>query len=373
MQILADMNMTGVDETFGQQGNIRRFNGRELRRDALGDAQVLLVRSVTHVDANLLAGSRVRFVGTATIGTDHLDTHWLDQQGITWASAPGCNAVAAAQYTLGMMCLACQRLGRRLADQRVAIIGHGNVGSRVHTLLRSLGASVAVYDPPLADAGVIDHLTLEEALNADIVTLHVPLERCGDYPTHHMINLRTLSEMRPGALLVNAARGKVVHEAALLEALVDGRVYAALDVWPSEPRIGRSLLKATSVASPHVAGYSVEGKIRGTQMIFQAFMAWLDAPLPDASSIAAQIESLEIPCSESMAHDVQAWLAEAVIQATHVAQDDARMRTAMPDSAVAFDTLRRAHAPRHEFAQLRLSTTDSASRAGLVELGFGLA
>ncbi len=317
-----------------------------------------------------MRGSKVRFVGTATIGTDHLDTNWLDQQGICWASAPGCNADAAAQYTLGMMMLSAGRLGWQLADRQVAVVGHGNVGSRVHQLLAALGVRVICCDPPLAAAGLLDSVTLGEALRADIVTLHVPLERHGAHPTHHMINAETIGRMKPGALLVNAARGEVVHEGALLDALVRGQIHAALDVWPDEPRINPDLLAATTVATPHVAGYSVEGKARGTQMIFDAFLDWSGEAVETAGDrVSGPLHDLDAGTGDP---GLPLTVADTVIQATHVAADDARMRAHRPDSAATFDPLRRAHAPRHEFSRLRLASTDNDTDRLLRKLGFNV-
>ncbi len=370
MQILADNNMSGLEETFGRQGNLVSFDGRSLTRADLGDAEVLLVRSVTTVDASLLRGSQVRFVGTATIGTDHLDTRWLDQAGIAWASAPGCNADAAAQYTLGMLLLAMQRLGKQAADQKVAIVGHGNVGSRLHKLLDSLGVAVLVCDPPLEESGQLQSLTLAEALQADIISLHVPLQRGGAHPTHHMLNSSTLAQMRTGALLINASRGGVVQEGALMDELSAGRLYAALDVWPAEPCVNPVLLAATTVATPHVAGSSVEGKRRGTDMIFAAFMAWRgQSPGLERTGVADD-QPAAIPQPASGDIRLGAALDDTIIRATHVAQDDARMRSARLDGAASFDALRRAHAPRHEFNRLAVSVADNQTGVTLRSLGF---
>lgn len=369
MHILADSNMTGLDDTFARHGDIRRFEGRNLQAKDLGDAEVLLVRSVTQVNADLLIASKVRFVGTATIGTDHLDTRWLDQQSIAWASAPGCNADAAAQYTLGMMFLAASRLGWRMADKQVSIAGHGNVGSRLHRLLDTLGVGVTCYDPPLAETGALQSTTLSEALQADIFSLHVPLQAHGAHPTVHMMNRETLGQMRPGALLVNAARGEVVEQAPLISALQNGRLHAALDVWPGEPDINHSVLLATTVATPHVAGYSVEGKARGTRMVFEAFLAWLDSP-DNPGTDSPRIVPLDIDWSSIEGSGTDEVVAEAVMQATRVRDDDARMRSTMPGSAASFDLLRRAHAPRHEFGQLSLSPPHSEAATSLGKLGF---
>lgn len=362
MKAVADQNMTDLPDTFGRHLDLRLRPGRSLSREDIGDAEVLLVRSVTRVDADLLSGSRVRFVGTATIGTDHLDTKWLESQGITWASAPGCNADAAAQYTLGMIMLSGQRLGRKLADQRVAIVGHGNVGSRLHRLLTTLGAAVTVYDPPLQETGGLAGLEpgvrvdrLDDALAADIVSLHVPFTRSGPWATAGMIGAEQLAGLADGALLVNTARGGVVDGMALREALGTGRIHAALDVWPEEPLIDPALLDLVTVATPHVAGFSVEGKQRGTRMIFDAFLRWSGGtPSPDASGPITSTGPTGDPRLR-LPPGLDDPLTAVLVGATKVEADDTRLRRTGVIDAGSFDRVRRAHAPRHEFSRVKLT------------------
>lgn len=374
MKAVADENIADLANTFARHVDLRLRPGRALGPEDLGDAEVLLVRSVTRVDKALLAGSRVRFVGTATIGTDHLDTDWLDAAGIAWAAAPGCNADAAAQYTLGMILLACRRLGRNPRAQRVGIVGHGNVGRRLHALLLALGLQCVVNDPPLAAAGAEPDIgegafeTLEAALACDVVCLHVPLTRDGAWPTAGMFDADALAAMRPGALLVNSARGGVIDEAALRNALGDGAIHAALDVWPREPAIAPELLEAVTVATPHVAGYSVEGKVRGTRMIYEAFLAWAgQVPHPGLTGAAGSSIAGRLVLPAATADPVS----QAVIAASKVETDDRRLRAAHPLTADVFDALRRAHAPRHEFDRLLVETPASA-RPMLEALGFNV-
>lgn len=377
---LADENIPGLDDTFGRHLVLRRFTGRRLERGDLRDADVLLVRSVTPVGEDLLAGSQVRFVGTATIGTDHLDTDFLARAGIAWASAPGCNADAAAQYTLAMMLLACRRLGRPLAAQRVGIVGHGKVGSRLRRLLDTLGITTAVCDPPLVASGSLtaaggvglEGVPLERALGCDVVSLHVPLTDHGPWPTRGMIDDAAIGAMPRGALLVNAARGGVVRETPLRQALIDRRIHAALDVWPREPEVDGALLELCTVATPHVAGFSVEGKARGTRMIYEAFLDWIGqatgrAEAPPAAHVARRLRL-------ALTGDPAAVIADAVFEATGVAADDERMRAETPICAERFDALRRAHAPRHEFARIAIGLPEQAAAAqeALGALGFQL-
>ena len=362
--IIADQNMPGLQSALAPVADLRLLPGRRISRRDLQHADALLVRSVTRVNAELLAGSRVRFVGSATIGTDHLDTTWLEQQGIAWGHAPGCNADSAAQYTLAMMILACQRRGLDITQQQVGIIGLGNVGQRVQQLLRALRVPTVANDPPRAAQGTAGLVALPEALAQPIVTLHVPLNQDGPWPTAGLINARTLTALPPGSLLINAARGGVVHEAALLQALQARHCHAALDTWPGEPQLSSALLDACIVASPHVAGYALEGKLRGSRAVLaqlaQAFHLTLDyPPLPP-------VTRLTFDGSDPLA---------AVLAATGVAQDDARLRETLKttrDRAQAFDQLRRDYPQRREFQGLRPELHEAAEVAPFAALGFAL-
>jgi len=357
--------MAALDETFGAHGEIIRVAGREMSRNDLESADVLLVRSVTPVGPRLLEGTPVRFVGTATIGLDHMDTDWLDAAGIAWASAPGCNADAAAQYALGMMMLACQRLGRAFSAQRVGIIGRGNVGSRLQALLEALEVQTVACDPPLVEQGVRGLVTREEALDRDIVSLHVPLTRSGPHATRRMIDAKALAAMRPGALLVNTARGAVVAAAELLQWLTSGSGYAALDCWPGEPDIHPALLDAALVATPHVAGYSEEGKRRGTQMIYRAFCRHFG--LAERPCFEPAEATIDAPVSR--AGDCRSFAAGAVLAACGTERDDAEMRR-RAGTAGFFDTLRREYRQRREFQSTRLRVCSVECAPLLKRLGF---
>ncbi len=347
MKALADEQMSDLAGTFGRHLEVRTRPGRSITPDDLGDAEVLLVRSVTRVDAGLLEGSRVRFVGSATIGTDHLDTDWLDARGIAWASAPGCNAESAAQYTLGMMLLACRRMDQRLDAQRVALIGHGNVGRHLHRLLDRLGVTVTVCDPPLTETGALtDGASHREAFGCDIVSLHVPYTETGLWATAGLVGEEQFDWMPMGGLLVNTSRGGVVDRSALNHAR---HVHLALDTWPGEPDIVPDLLARATVATPHVAGYSVEGKLRGTRMVLEAFLRWSGQSAPPVGADAPATDAVALDLSRGL----DGSLTSAIIAATKVESDDARMRSAGPIDATQFDRLRRAHTPRHEFLWTR--------------------
>ncbi|MGD8384235.1 MAG: 4-phosphoerythronate dehydrogenase [Lysobacterales bacterium] len=358
MNIVADENIPLLDETFGRHGEVRRLRGRAISRSDLEDTDVLLVRSVTRVGPSLLEGTAVRFVGSATIGVDHLDTDWLEMQGIAWAHAPGCNADAASQYALAMMWLACNRLGKRFRDQQVGIIGRGNVGGRLQRLLAALGVAVAACDPPLRDAGRRGLVDMERACDGDIISLHVPLTDSGPYPTRRLFGPARLERLRRGALLVNTSRGGVVDAPALLGCLRGGRLHAALDVWPDEPLIATELLEAVCVGTPHVAGYSIEGKQSGTRMIYDSFcgaFSLVAAPPP-----AQALDGAAGPAHES--------LEQAVMASCPVARDDAALRAELARDTggpVNIDPLRAAYPPRREFSACRVAADADGQAAAL--------
>jgi len=359
MRIVADENMLLLNETFGRHGKVVRLKGREISRADLEDADVLLVRSVTRVGRALLEGTAVRFVGSATIGTDHLDTAWLEERGIAWAHAPGCNADAASQYALAMIWLACERLGKTLRDQHVGIVGRGNVGGRLARLLQALGVNVAACDPPLARAGEPGLVDMERVCDTDIISLHVPLTTSGDYPTRDLFGPVRLRRLKRGTLLVNTSRGGVVDAPALLARLQDGRLHAALDVWPDEPLIDADLLEAVCVATPHVAGYSVEGKQAGTLGIYEAFCRTF--------SLSGKAAAPRKPAET--AGPVYETLKQALTASCPVARDDAALRAELARhpgrGQVNIDPLRTAYPPRHEFGACRVAAGADGQAAAL--------
>lgn len=370
MKIVADMNMPALEETFGLHGKLVRLAGRNISRSDLSDADVLLVRSVTQVDAHLLRGTNVGFVGSATIGIDHLDTDWLEENDIAWAHAPGCNADAAAQYTLAIMWLACKRLHRDFRQQRVGIIGRGNVGRRLEHLLKTLEIPVMACDPPLQGQGELQLVSMHEACANSIISLHLPLTRTGKYPSKDLFDPEQLAALHSDTLLVNTARGGVIEKNALLAQLQSGRIQAALDVWPDEPFIAPKLLAAVTVATPHVAGYSREGKRAGTEMIYQAFCSAFAHKTPDLPSTDTDAVTHFFPPSTSADEIVQ-----RLIQAScPVARDDGALRALARPSRdtghVQFDSLRTAYPERREFKSQLVPGTTGATASQLRRMGF---
>lgn len=382
MKILVDENMPLARELFASFGEVIARPGRNLSADDVRDADALLVRSVTRVDERLLQGSRVRFVGTATIGTDHVDVPWLQQHGIRFASAPGCNAMSVVDYVCSALLELSDRHSFALGERRVGIVGLGNVGSRLQQRLQAMGLTVLACDPPLAAQGRTGLVDMEAIAGCDVISFHTPLERGGAHPTFHLADAAFLARLKPGTILLNTSRGAVVDNAALLAALESrDDLLTVLDVWEGEPLVDRRLAARVDLATPHIAGYSYDGKLRGTRMLYEAFCAFLgQAPSMSLPSL--------VPASARQVLDVEALsprraldLVRAVYRVT---DDDAAFRATLDagddDRAAAFDRLRKQYRVRREFATVELAQAEQlgdalpASELALVRaLGFALA
>ena len=277
MLIVADENIPLLDAFFQTFGEIRRVPGRSIDRATVEQADVLLVRSVTRVDRELLEGSRVRFVGTCTIGTDHLDLDYFQQAGITWSSAPGCNARGVVDYVLGSLLTLAEIEGADLTQRTYGVVGAGEVGGRLVKVLQGLGWKVLVCDPPRQAAEGGDYVSLEQIIEqCDVISLHTPLTRRGAQPTWHLFDEKRLNQLKPGTWLINASRGPVVDNRALRQVLLQREdLQAVLDVWEAEPEVDVALAELCVLATPHIAGYSLDGKQRGTAQIYQAYCAFL--------------------------------------------------------------------------------------------------
>jgi len=371
MEIVADENIPFVSTVFASLGEVRTLIGRQINRADLGDAEVLLVRSVTQVDEKLLAGSAVRFVGTATIGLDHIDLDYLSKKNMAFASAQGSNATSAAEYVISALLIIAERQGFQLRDKTVGIIGCGNVGSRVLKKLKALGVECIIHDPPLQEkTDNRDYVDLNTVLCADIITLHVPLTKGGRYPTEHLINADFLAKLQDEVVLVNTSRGAVVDERALLERLAARPTMTTiLDVWKNEPNINQLLLQRATLGTPHIAGYSFDGKVRGTEMLYAAVCDYFQ------QTQQAQITLPAPPLRRlSFSHtiDDQVAIQTAVMACYDVRRDDAALRRTALEASAYFDNLRKNYPMRREFScvEIELPAEKSALAAQLRGLGF---
>lgn len=369
--IVADENIPAIRASFGGLGEVRTRPGRTLTRADLEGAEILLVRSVTRVDRALLEGSPVRFVGTATIGTDHLDLEYLHSRGITVVSAPGSNAASVVDYVLSCLCVLDGVLERLLGGgATVGIIGLGNVGGRLLRRLQGLGIRCIGYDPLLPPAPGLPLCDLDTVLAADVICCHTPLTTVGSYPTRHLLDTGRLQRLRPGAVLLNAGRGAVVDNAALTM-LLAGRpdLRVVLDVWEGEPALHAGLPERVTIATPHIAGYAWDGKLAGTRMLLEACSRYLHMPLPDPP--AAEPGPL---LADAAGLEGAALLRAAVLAVYDVREDDRRLRAVLAagEGAAGFDRLRRDYPRRRELSVLRIAGWEALpapARALLSALG----
>ena len=269
--ILADENMPSVDTLFSEYGNVKVMPGRHITSKDLKSIDVLLVRSVTKIDENLLRGTKVRYIGSATSGIDHMDVNYLIKANIRFDYAPGCNALAVAEYSLSAISNLCEDW----TNKKVTVIGCGNVGSKLIEALTRFGVSCSYFDPFIDRKDVSKISTFNHITQSDILCFHTPLTENGEFPTKHLVGREFLESLKPNTVIVNAGRGAVISNKALLEFLRTNKsIKVALDVWENEPNIDLELLDLVDIGTPHIAGNTVEGKLRGTQMLHQAFKTW---------------------------------------------------------------------------------------------------
>lgn len=378
MNVLADENIPLVTDFFTSLGPVVTRPGRTMAAADTETAGALLVRSVTRVNKALLGGSNVSFVGTCTIGVDHLDQSWLKRKGIEFASAPGCNANSVVEYVYAALC----HLDVNWLDKKFGIIGCGNVGGLLYKRLKLQGVDCYCYDPKLNREQNPDLTTLEEVLACDVISMHTPLTQTGEHPSFHLIQAAQLQQLKPGAVLLNCGRGPVINNADLLQFLQQREdVRVVLDVWEPEPEINLELLERVALGSPHIAGYSYDGKLKGTEMIYQALCKHLQQPAP--LSLAQLVPPLANNCLV-LQQGVPLWtqIKQLVAQVYSIAADDLRLRALARSSrsgdgnfAAGFDELRKHYPIRREFQNYQVdsaSIQDEAARQWLTALGFNI-
>jgi erythronate-4-phosphate dehydrogenase len=359
MIIYADENMPYVRDFFADLGEVRLVNGRTLTSEQISDAEVLLVRSVTKVNPQLIAKSpKLKFVGTATIGTDHIDQAYLQQRGIGFSSAPGCNAQSVVEYVLSSIFVLAEKYQWDLQTKTVGVVGVGNIGRLLVKALQALSIRVLCCDPQRAAIEAdFPHIEFEQLLpQLDIVSFHVPLVKTGPEATVNLLNAQTLTLLKPDCAVINACRGEVTNNDALLSEAQSGHKRAlVLDVWANEPEPDLRLIPHTDIASAHIAGHSIEGKARGTEMLYQALCQQLGlVPRLSLAQVlpAPQISELKINSNFGLL-DVQN-LSRLLYD---VRRDDALFRFYMmqDNKTQGFDWLRKSYPPRREYSSVRLT------------------
>jgi len=379
-KIVADENIPCVREAFAHLGEITLLPGRAMSRAALADAELLLVRAVTKVDAKLLHGTAVRFVATATIGTEHVDTNYLAQQNIAFTSATGSNASSVAEYVTAALLHHANAHELSLAKSTLGIVGVGHIGSRVARMAAGLGMRVLLNDPPLArETRDPEFLPLAALMEADIITLHTPLTHTGEDATFHLFDRARLKKMKRGSALFNTCRGEVVDNAALKEILQSGHLRSAvLDVWENEPEINTELLQLVEIGTPHIAGYSLDGKLNGTNQIYHAACDFLGvAPQWQMENALPAIAEPAIRLEENL-ETSEKKLDTLIRRVYDITADDRRLRAVlnMPadERSRYFDDLRKKYPVRREFHNytVKPGSGENESAGQIKALGFQL-
>jgi erythronate-4-phosphate dehydrogenase len=371
LKITADENIAWAKEAFSEFGEVTLLQGREISPASLKDTDILIVRSITKVDKNLLGESKVRFVGTATIGKDHIDIEYLRNNNITFADAAGCNANAVKEYVFTALVEVLEERKVKFEDLSIGIIGVGNVGSKVAACAESLGMKTILNDPPLKrKTGNEKYRELNEALSADIVTLHVPLNKDGIDKTFHLFDFEKINHLKDHTILVNSSRGSVIDNMALEKVIDKKNLTVILDVWENEPVINSSLLKKVFIGTPHIAGYSYEGKVNGTMMIYTALSKFLNKK--ESYSIKpAKVDNSVIEIKENVS--IENSLLKIFKRIYDIKKDDYNLRKILPEGngGKYFDSLRKEYHLRYEFSNYTVIVPEKETRLRNILSAFG--
>lgn len=374
MKIVCDNKIPFLKGVFEPYADVVYLPGKETTPDVVRDADALITRTRTKCDESLLKGSSVKMIATATIGFDHIDTEWCGQNGISWTNAPGCNSWSVQQYMASLLVTMAREFGFDCKDMTLGVIGVGNVGSKVARIASILGFKVLLNDPPRArKEGAEGFVSLDEIIcRSDIITCHVPFQRTGQDATYHLFDAARIASMRKEQILINSSRGEVVDNNALKDALQSGKLKAAsLDVWEEEPNIDTELLGMLFTGTPHIAGYSLDGKANGTWMSVQAVARALDLPCKDWKvreiPLPEKPVEFKLDASGKSRQDV---LSEAILYTYNILDDDRRLR----EDTASFERQRADYPVRREFPAFTISLVNATSgqAEALREIGFKL-
>lgn len=360
LTIIADENIANLDDYMAfHNTRIIKLKGRDINQQAIDRYRphALFIRSVTPITADTISDFiNIRFIGSATIGTDHVNQDHLNQHGIAFANAKGCSRHSVAQYVITAILSLRPEYQNKPAS--LGIIGLGNIGSTLAKYAKDLGWHILGYDPFLAKSD-LNNSQLDDLLqNSDIVSIHTPLTKGGDHPTHQLFSKAYLSKLQNNAMLINSARGEIIHQEDLLTAITQKNLQVVLDVFPDEPNIDKVLLDQLVIATPHIAGYTLEGKLRGTDMIYQAFCHHFNLP------ILQHLKPLLPPNPHTWAnfkYSIHNRPTQPLKQFYDICQDDINLRTVGPQGvhAIDFDNLRKNYALRREWVFDDLNSNDN--------------
>jgi erythronate-4-phosphate dehydrogenase len=370
MKIVADNKipfLKGVLEPFA---NVVYLPGNEISRDHLMDADALITRTRTKCNEKLLAGTNVKFIATATIGFDHIDTEWCKKNNIFWTNAPGCNSGSVYQYIASVLVALSQKHGFEFADRTLGVIGVGNVGRKIVRLGEWLGMRVMLNDPPRQrEEGPCSYISLEGIIReCDIISCHVPLNMDGLDKTYHLIDEKFLRKLRPNTILINSSRGEVVDNQALKKMLKEKCLTAAvLDVWENEPDIDKELVDLIDIVTPHIAGYSADGKANGTSMSVQSLSKFFHLPLTRWFAEDVPMPEnyrLTLDCKGKRAQEI---ISQAIMFTYKVEEDDARLRSSLET----FEKQRGNYPLRREFHAFEITLQNEHSNIQKILSGLG--
>lgn len=371
MNIIADENMPYVDDLFSELGHIQKVDGRKLTAVQLRNADILLVRSVTKVNQRLLSSnSQLQFVGSATIGTDHVDLDYLAHNNIAYANAPGCNAKAVGEFAFMAMLALAERYHTCLKDKVVGIVGAGNTGSALCKCLQAYGVKTLLCDPLLQAAGdKRQFYSLTSLLRqCDVISLHVPITKYSQYPTWHLFDQQQLSKLKANAWLLNCARGEVIDNLALIKVKKQRPdLNLVLDVWEQEPNPNQELVTLADFATPHIAGYSLEGKVLGTFMLYKAVCQYFG--ITASKSLTNLLPVSHLPLIKLDHSPSQTELLSLCRRVYDLNNDDKAFRQCV-NSVGGFDQMRKNHTHRREFSALSLANTCGSEVDWVFNLGF---
>ena len=374
MKIVADNKipfLKGILEAFAE---VEYYPGTEITATIVKDANALIIRTLTKCNAELLEEGKLKFIATATIGFDHIDADYCALNGIEWTNAPGCNSGSVMQYIAASLAHLSDKYNFDYTGKTIGIVGVGNVGAKVARLAKLMGMKVLLNDPPRErKEGKGELISLNEIQQrADIITFHVPLNKKGTDKTHHLFDENFLGKLKPGTIIINSSRGEVVSTTVLKNALKQNKIKAAvLDVWENEPGIDQELLEIVDIGTPHIAGYSADGKARGTAMSIQSLSRFFNLNLNNwypENIPFPQNKNFEIDCHGLTNHQV---LNKAILSTYDVKMDDLKLR----NSAKSFEQQRGDYPLRREFNAFKISliNDDNNNLQILKQLGFNSA
>ena len=371
MKIIADDKIPFLKGALEPFADVEYYPGKSITRDVVKDADALIIRTRTHCNKELLEGSKVKFIASATIGFDHIDVEYCDASHIVWTNAPGCNSASVQQYIGSALVELARKHKFSLRDRTLGVIGVGNVGKKVVKIAEFLGMRVLLNDPPrLRNEGPCQFISLEGILReADIITFHVPLNREGVDKTYHMADKNFFERVLPGTIIMNSSRGEVVDNAVLREALETGKIAGAvLDVWENEPEIDRELLKLVDIATPHIAGYSADGKANGTTMSVKSLSSFFNLGIDDWEPEEIPLPANTVIPVDGDGKENQQVLEEAISATYNILDDDKRLRA----SVETFEKQRGNYPLRREYPayEIRLQHAEQYLEHVLRKLGF---